>query len=174
VCVLQQQNYFQLFALPVTFFIDIEKLADAYRKLQRQFHPDRYVSASAQEQRIALQYATVINEAYQSLKSPLLRAQYLLELMGFVQKEHTMQADPDFLMQQMDWREQLESCSKDAARLAHLLEQVEQRHRDLQQQFADAYADENYSVAQHMVDKMHFVSKFEQELGDRLASLSEV
>lgn len=168
-----QQNYYELFGLPVGFFIDNDKLANAYLALQRQFHPDRFVNASAQEQRIALQYATTINEASQCLKSPLLRAQYLLELAGICQKEHTMQADQEFLMQQIDWREQLESNGSDVSRLDYLYQQTAQIYRDLQRQFADYYADKNYSAALHIVDKMHFVSKFEQEIFGRLASFSE-
>lgn len=168
-----QQNYFELFGLSLAYFIDNDKLTQAYLALQRRFHPDRYASSSAQEQRIALQYATTINEAYQCLKSPLLRAQYMLELAGIVQKDHTMQADSEFLMQQIEWREQLDSSGKDVTRLNYLLQQTGQIYRSLQQQFADYYADKNYSAAQHIVDKMHFVSKFEQELLGRLAVFSE-
>lgn len=168
-----QQNYFELFGLNQAFFIDADQLAAAYRALQRQFHPDRFANAPAADKRVALQYATQINEAYQCLRSPLLRAQYLLELAGLVQKDHTMQADPEFLFQQMEWREQLESSTRDVARLQNLLRQAEQVYRSLQQQFADAYVEQNYSAARHIVDKMHFISKFEQELHGRLGSFSE-
>lgn len=167
-----QQNYFQLLGVTPSYFLNMEQLAENYRNLQRRFHPDRYVSAPAQEKRIALQYATLINEAYQCLVSPVARAQYLLELAGCPQQEHTMQPDHVFLLQQMEWREQLEMAG-DSARLAYLQEQTGQVFRSLQQEFADAFADQNYSAAQHIVDKMHFVSKFEQEVQDRMGGLAE-
>ena len=164
-----QQNHFQLLGLPLVYFIDEGLLAENFRALQRKFHPDRYANASPQEKRIALQYATRINEAYQCLKSPLMRAEYLLELAGFMQRA-SMQPDPDFLMQQMEWRDQL-GLSADKSRLQYLLEQTAVEYRSLQQQFADAWADQNYSAARHIVDKMHFVSKFEQEIKGRLTGL---
>lgn len=167
-----QQNHFQLLGISPAYFIDMDKLAENYRNLQRQFHPDRYANAPAQEKRIALQYATLINEAYQCLKSPLARAQYLLELAGCPQQAHTMQPDHEFLLQQMEWREQLELAS-DEPRLQYLQQQTAQVLRSLQQQFADALADQNYSAARHIVDKMHFVSKFEQEVQGRLGGLAQ-
>ena len=69
-----------MFGLPVNYQVDLSLLADRYRSMQRKFHPDRYASKPAQEQRLAVQYAAVINQAYTELSSPLLRAQYLLSL----------------------------------------------------------------------------------------------
>ena len=49
------KNYFELFELPVQFEIDVADLNARYRKLQQQFHPDRYASGSDQEQRMAME-----------------------------------------------------------------------------------------------------------------------
>ena len=76
------QNHFELFGLPVAFDIDSQQLAERYRELQRTLHPDRYASASAQEQRLAVQYSGLVNEAYSTLNRPLSRALYLLGLAG--------------------------------------------------------------------------------------------
>ena len=54
----------------------------AYRDIQGQVHPDRFAHAGEAERRLSMQWATHANEAYQTLKNPLERAQYLLQLAG--------------------------------------------------------------------------------------------
>jgi molecular chaperone HscB len=101
-------SYFQLFGLPRSFGIDAPQLDSRYRELQRIVHPDRYVNAGDQERRMAMQQATRINEGYQTLKDPLRRGRYLLELDGYVfNDQHHTTRDPEFLMRQMELREAL-------------------------------------------------------------------
>ena len=168
---LLQKNFFELFGLSVSYSIDGDKLADLYRQLQRQFHPDRFASASDYEKRIALQYATYINEAYDSLKSPLPRAQYLMELAGFSQKDHTMQNDTVFLLQQMEWRDQLGSATscEQVDKLIYDTQAVESEYLQI---FDEAYQEKNYDDAQLNIDKLQFVSKFETELQMRKQSFA--
>jgi molecular chaperone HscB len=102
------RNFFELFDLPVSFEIDIPDLTERYRRLQNTVHPDRFANASDAQRRLALQQSARINEAFQTLKDPLLRARYLLELNGVDMRNDTDTAmDPGFLMQQMELREQL-------------------------------------------------------------------
>jgi molecular chaperone HscB len=103
-------SYFQLFGLPRSFEIDGARLDNRYRELQRIVHPDRFVNASDQERRLAMQQATRINEGYRTLKDPLKRGRYLLELNGFAfgEQQYTTR-DPEFLMRQMELREALGS-----------------------------------------------------------------
>ena len=102
------QNYFELFGLPNDFRIDLDELAMRYRDLQKVVHPDRYANASEQEQRMAMQGATLVNEAFATLKDPLKRAQYILQLKGRnAAGESLTTSDSGFLMQQMELREAL-------------------------------------------------------------------
>ena len=79
-----------------------------YRELQKVVHPDRYAASGGHSQRLSLQGATLVNEAYQTLKDPLTRAQYLLTLKEAVLDDHKHTLDdPAFLMQQMELREAL-------------------------------------------------------------------
>jgi molecular chaperone HscB len=102
------RNHFDLFGIPVGFVVDSAALAERYRDLQRVVHPDRYAAATDYERRISLQQATLVNEAFEILKDPLRRAQYLLGLYGVaidgVQESTT---DSVFLMQQLELREAL-------------------------------------------------------------------
>jgi len=103
------QNHFQIFGVPARFDVDILALEERYRELQREVHPDRFASASQAEQRVSMQLATRVNEAYQTLKSPLKRAGYILNLHGVDPEFETNTAMPmEFLADQMERRERLE------------------------------------------------------------------
>ncbi|NQY63222.1 MAG: co-chaperone HscB [Alteromonadaceae bacterium] len=102
-------NYFELFGLDTSFNLDTRNLSETYQKLQKAVHPDRFAHASSQEQLIAVQKSAMINDANQTLKKPLKRAEYLLEIRNTVMpNEQASFSDNSFLMRQMELREMLE------------------------------------------------------------------
>ncbi|WP_321902263.1 Fe-S protein assembly co-chaperone HscB [Paraburkholderia tropica] len=104
-------SHFVLFGLPEQFAIDADSLDHAYRTVQAQVHPDRFAAAGDAQRRVAMQWATRANEAYQTLRDPLKRAKYLLHLRGVdVGAEDNTAMEPAFLMQQMEWREAIEDA----------------------------------------------------------------
>jgi molecular chaperone HscB len=170
-------NYFEIFGLPVSYQVDLSLLADRYRSMQRKFHPDRYARKPAQEQRLAVQYAAVINQAHTELSSPLLRAQYLLSLQNMDgDGDVKITRDPQFLMQQIELREKLADLSEanDAfAILDEVAGQAESDYIGLQQVFDQQYSHSDFQGAEETVAKMQFFSKLlneteqlEQELDD--------
>ncbi|WP_397475284.1 Fe-S protein assembly co-chaperone HscB [Pusillimonas sp.] len=103
------EDYFELFGLPSQFALDNDALDATWRRLAARVHPDRYATAGAAERRVAMQWASTINDAYRTLKSPIERARYLCERAGCdLQTESNTNMDSSFLMRQMDWREQLD------------------------------------------------------------------
>src|ERR1700690_3198203 len=97
-----QHNHFELFGLPQRFHLDLTRLDEAYRGIQSQVHPDRFVNASATERRISMQSATQVNEAYRTLKDPLARARYLLSLQSAdVAREDNTAMPAEFRHKQM-------------------------------------------------------------------------
>src|SRR5690349_10108425 len=117
------RNHFDLLGVPVGFAVDASRLERGYRELQSRVHPDRFASGSEAERRVAMQWATRANEAYRTLRDPLERARYLLHLRGYDTGEESNTAmPPDFLMQQMEWRESVAEArgARDAARLRAL------------------------------------------------------
>ncbi|MDN3610873.1 co-chaperone HscB [Vibrio ostreicida] len=105
-------NYFELFGLPSQFQLDGSLLSSQFRELQKQFHPDKFASASERDRLLAVQKASQINDAYQVLKNPISRAEYILaeKEIDIRDEQQTMQ-DPVFLMAQMELREELEEIS---------------------------------------------------------------
>ncbi|MEW6313428.1 MAG: Fe-S protein assembly co-chaperone HscB [Pseudomonadota bacterium] len=166
-----QRSFFDLFSLPQIFRIDNAALARAYREAQAQVHPDRYVHAPEAERRAAMQWASHVNEAYQTLKQPLSRARYLLQLQN-VAIANTL--PPQFLMRQMEWREAVEQAEAayDAAELARLADAV---HRDLEQGYAELAHDlddeHNWTAAAQCVARLMFMDKLGAEIGDALETL---
>ena len=174
------KNYFELFGMPVGYVIDNAALDQRYRELQKVVHPDRFAAAGAQSQRISLQSATQVNEAYTALKDPLKRAHYLLGLMGVEGPGDTATLnDPAFLMQQMELREELAEVRSHAdphARLDELLHAIAGMIRthivQLAVQFEDASADSLQS-AFDTLQKMQFLEKLRTEAEALEAELEE-
>lgn len=168
------QNHFDLFALPAKFAVDMGALDAAYRDVQGQVHPDRFVNASDAEKRVAMQWATRANEAYQTLKNPQKRAQYLCELHGVDLKTESNTAMPAaFLMQQMEWREALGDAraSKDLEALEALDTEVGQDRKTRMAQIGAQLDAGDYEHAAQGVRALMFLEKFGEELHYALDAL---
>jgi len=163
-----QQDFFSLFNLPARFNIDSALLEQNYRALQSQVHPDKFAHRSETERRVAMQQSTFVNEAFQTLRKPIDRARYLLTLHGVETHEETNTAMPlDFLMQQMDWREALESAlaARDLSVIEDLENQLQTDNRALLQQLATALDVENdYQQGAGLVRKCRFLEKLAEEV----------
>jgi molecular chaperone HscB len=111
-----EDNDFELFGLPQRFEQNRSEVDRVWRKLQSEVHPDRFASQGAAAQRVAMQWAVRVNEAYARLKDPMARAAYLCELRGAaIQAEQNTVMPAPFLLQQMEWRERLDEASSPAA-----------------------------------------------------------
>jgi len=108
---------FALFDLPRRFTLDADDLAARRRAVQAEVHPDRFAAGGAAAQRAAMQWAVRVNEAYERLKDPLKRAAYLCDLGGVpIRAEDNTAMPPEFLMQQMAWREGLGGADDEGGR----------------------------------------------------------
>lgn len=163
-----RHNHFQLFGLAQSYQIDIAQLDQQYRALQAQVHPDKSAHLPDAEQRMAMQRATLVNEAYQTLRSPLRRARYLLSLYGVdTQEENNTVMPLDFLMVQMEWREAVVEAqqAKDAAALDKLEAQMKRETRELEAQLAVKIdAEQDYAAAAGAVRKLRFMEKLAEEI----------
>ncbi len=170
-----QQNFFQLLGLPETFRIDPARLATQYHTLQGQVHPDRFAHLPAAEQRVSMQWAARVNEAYQTLRSPVSRARYLLALHGVDTQEETNTSMPaDFLMAQMEWREAVEEAQqlRDEAALDRLESRAQREMHELEQQIAVKIDDlHDYPAAAGAVRKLKFMEKLAEEISSAYDSI---
>lgn len=165
-------NDFELFGLPRRFAQDRAALDGRWRALQAEVHPDRFASEGAAAQRVAVQYAVRVNEAYQRLKDPLKRAAYLCELAGQpVDAENNTAMPPAFLMQQMEWRESLDAAEGAEAVQALADEVGEARRKALAaiEHLLDAQQDP--AGAAQQVRGLMFVERFAADIDRRLEAL---
>ncbi len=167
-------NHFALFQMPVSFDVDIGQLDVAYRELQGRVHPDRFVSASDAEKRVAMQWATRANEAYQILKNPLKRAAYLCELQGVdlgIESNTAMPAG--FLMQQMEWREALDDArdAKDMDALETLDNELARHRRERLDQLGKLFNAGKHDEAGAQVRQLMFLERFGDDVSRAFEAL---
>jgi molecular chaperone HscB len=163
---------YTLFGLPQQFALDRADLDARRRDLQARVHPDRFASEGAAAQRVAMQWAVRVNEAWQRLKDPLSRGAYLCELRGVpINAERNTAMPAAFLMQQMAWRESLDEAKGQAA-VEALDAAVAADERALFGQLAtllDTAADTPAAAVQ--VRALMFVARFRQDIARRLDAL---
>lgn len=172
-----KQDFFALFGLPRRFELDEATLARAYHDLQGEVHPDRYAHLPDADKRRAMQWATRVNEGLQTLKKPLNRAIYLLQLAGIDPALETNTAmSSEFLMEQMQWREELEEARSagDADELHHLHERLRQQGRDMLAELRCAL-DERHDLhaAAEIVRRLMFIDKLQNQIDDALEALED-
>lgn len=164
------QTHFELFGLPQVYALERSQLDAAYRELQNTVHPDRFAAQPEAEQRVAMQWATQVNEAYQTLRHPVNRGVYLLKLQGIdaLDANNTRMA-PAFLMQQMEWREAIEDArtGKSMAALDALTDDLRAAHRRIENQLAELIdKTHDFTAASEAVRQLRFMDKLIAEVGD--------
>jgi molecular chaperone HscB len=162
------QNHFELFGLAPAFALEPEALEKSYRGIQARVHPDRFAHAGEAERRASLQWTTRVNEAYRALKDPVQRGKHILELHGVdVAFETNTQLPSDFLMQQLELREELEAATaaKEASRLDRLRAELRSQKQALETEIGEAIdARKDYSGAAELVRKLMFLDRLDGEI----------
>ncbi len=162
------QDYFQLFGLTASFELDVSRLESAFRALQAQVHPDKSAHLPDVEQRLAMQRSTLVNEAYQTLRSSIRRARYILSLHGVDTGEESNTSMPmDFLMEQMEKRETVAEAlqSRDLDALEQLESHMKKETRELEAQLAVKIdIEQDYTHAAGLVRKLRFMEKLAEEI----------
>lgn len=157
-------NHFELFGLPIQFPLDGSLLSSQFRELQRRFHPDNYATASERDRLLAVQKAAQINDAYQVLKQPISRAEYLLSLNGIELAHETRTVnDPLFLMEQMELREELEQISAEDT-LLDFDGKVSAMYREQLHKLEQELAGADWQAAADRIRKLKFIAKLTQEI----------
>ena len=163
---------FTLFGLPLRQALDRDALDARRRELQAQVHPDRFASEGAAAQRVAMQWAVRVNQAYQRLKDPLSRAAYLCELRGAaIDAERNTAMPSEFLVQQMQWREALDDAA-DGPAVQALRSQVQRDEAAVLAEVARLLDDDDdAAAAAGKVRALMFVARVRRDIDQRLDTL---
>jgi len=163
---------FALFDLPRRFALNSAELVARRRVVQGQVHPDRFAAGGAAAQRMAMQWAVRVNEAFERLKDPLKRATYLCELGGVpIRAEDNIAMPPEFLMQQMAWREGLDEAATPKA-VEAIATDIDAHRRAAYAELARSIDDAGeFEAAARQVRALMFVERFAADVEERLASM---
>ncbi|EDN65648.1 co-chaperone Hsc20 [Beggiatoa sp. PS] len=160
-------NHFEVFDLPISFDINSDTLTQRYRELQRTVHPDKYANAPDRERRLAMQKATQVNEAFQTLKNSLSRGLYLLQLQGIEANDPQNTAmDGEFLMAQMELREELAEIKQKSQPLEALnsfLSRIEIQQQNLTKKLSQQFSEQHYQTASDTVRQFQFFTKLHED-----------
>jgi molecular chaperone HscB len=162
------QNHFELFGLEPGYALEPERLERSYLEIQARIHPDRFAHAGDADRRASMQWTTRVNEAYRTLKDPVERARYLLELKGVDVAFETNTAMPaDFLGRQLELREALELAQgkKDTGALDCLRSELRSDAEELKRALGETIdAKRDYAAAAGLVRKLKFLDRLDAEI----------
>lgn len=166
-------NFFTLLQLPEAFVIDLETLHQNYQSIQKDIHPDRFATFDDEAKLESIKKTAQVNDAYQTLKSPIRRAEYLLQLKGINIHDEKYTAVPqDFLMQQMEWREELETHKLNKVALQKLAQDIQKNKNDMMNQLPSFFDDKNHlNDAIRVTRELNFIEKIEQHINDALIEI---
>jgi molecular chaperone HscB len=85
-------DYFAFFGLPHKLGLNVAALEKDFYQLSRRLHPDLNAGASSLEQEWSLEQSSLLNDAYRTLRDPIKRTQYLLQLEGVELEEQSKTA----------------------------------------------------------------------------------
>jgi molecular chaperone HscB len=155
-------SYFELLGLPETFPIDPALLERAYLERSREVHPDRFAQAPSGERLAAVQRTALLNDAYQTLRRPARRAEYLLARHGVTIGDNERIADHDFLMKILALREELAEAraAGRAEEVAGLERAMQQHHRELVAALAPAFAAGALERVKQTLIELRYVDRY--------------
>ena len=160
------QNYFQLFELEPSFVIDFDVLEKKYFKLQKKFHPDKYVNATDYEKRLSLQITSYVNEAYETLINDYLKSMYLLKIVGYeIDDQNNTISDPIFLMNQIELREESENIAskRNTDDIKRFALKIDNLKKECLSDFEKYYNKKKFDDASKKIKEMKFYISIEDD-----------
>jgi molecular chaperone HscB len=161
------QNFFTLFEMPLSSEVDTVLLEQKYKQLQAQLHPDRHVDKQGGSKLAAIQQASLLNDAYATLKAPLRRAEHLLYLKGIDTSSYAQaDLDKDFLLSQLKLREKLEDLQirKNPEALEAMHRQMEHELASKWSKFSARFDGGDFQAAYQTFRELQFLHKLIEEI----------
>jgi molecular chaperone HscB len=167
-----QLDHFARLGLAIGFDVEAAGLDRSYFERQRRLHPDRFVTRTARERALSQQQATAVNEAYETLKDPLRRADYLVHLKGagVLAEGCNLVADQDLLTESMELREALAEAET-ADEVDRLAQRAARDIRFCVEGLSAAFAADRVDAACRLVTRLKYLRKLAEECRLRRARL---
>lgn len=161
-------NAFECLGLKPHFDVDLKLLSDHYLERQRLVHPDKFISAFAEEKLYAQQHSSHINQCYQILKDNIRRAEALLEYnnQSLDTPENTVQ-DPVLLHESMEHREKLMEIESEE-QVSDFKKEIEELSRSVEQDLKTALGGKkDFAEAKRLVLRLKYLKKVQTEINEK-------
>lgn len=168
-----QADHFARLGLDFGFDLDMDLLDRRYFDRQRQLHPDRFATRTARERALSQRQATTINEAYETLKDPLRRADYLLHLGhdGATPEGCHLVNDMELLTEAMELREALAEADT-AAEVAALARRAAADIDRCIGELAEAFTGDDFDTAARLTTRLKYLRKLADDCRVRRLQLA--
>ncbi|MCX8019105.1 MAG: Fe-S protein assembly co-chaperone HscB [Chitinophagaceae bacterium] len=166
-------NYFELFGLPVQLKTDKKELSARYIRLSKQYHPDYFVHADAEQQSKALDMSAMLNQAYKILQNEDETIKYVLQLKGLLEEEEKYQLPPEFLMTMMELNETVSEAEEQEQKknISESLNRLEAEAYNRVKDIIENYIDNAVSEQELLrVKEYYFKKKYIQRLRQQLSN----
>ena len=150
-----KNNYFKIFSLPLDFAVDQERLDDKYYQLIAASHPDSKTNSKLKPEDV--------NEGYKILQNDYSRLKHLLELTpGFQENANVL--NPEFLMQFLQYQDELESGMLDADEITALKKKMVKEKSQIMQDVSDFRLVEKMDEASYEFAKLKFYVRIIEQI----------
>jgi len=173
-----RDDRFAVLGLPRKFEVDLGAAEAAYKDLSRRLHPDRFAKADPRARKAALARTVEINDAWRTVKDPIKRAEYLLDLAGFglagddrqgggeTAASKKMAAAPAFLVEILELREALGEAQQagDMVKVAFMAERMRGRAAEAMKTIAAALEGERFEEGARALVALRYYQRFLDEV----------
>lgn len=138
----EESDYFEIFSLPRRLTIDLADLEQRYYALSRRLHPDLCHDRPAAEQAVSLRMTALVNRAYRTLKDPVQRGLYWLQLHGESLGRDNERVSPVLAARVFEVQEQLEElrAARAAGKAAAAVHEMEAIRADVRGELQACHA----------------------------------
>lgn len=170
---LGQVDHFKRLDLEATFDLDGNDLDRRYFELQGKLHPDRFATKTSQERTLSMQQATSLNDAYETLKDSLKRADYLVHMMGqnVLPEGCQLISAPDLLEEAMELREAL-AMAETADDIDAIAARAAGDIDDCEIGLSKAFAGEDIEGACALTTRLKYLRKLTDEVRQQRAKMT--
>lgn len=165
------ENLFEILGMKLDFALDEKALEQAYFAAQRACHPDRFIGKPEADRLAAVSRSQLVNDAYETLKNPLTRAEHILEHRGLHALADDAVVPPALLMEMMELRERIADSAEDGAALAGVVSEIKAAAEANIKTLEHAFAAHDYAAATTETMRLNYLGKAMEEAHMRIYRL---
>lgn len=157
------QNLFEILGLKASFDVDLKALEQAYFTVQRVTHPDRFIGKPEADRVAAISKSQLVNDAYETLKDPLRRAEHLLELQNIHALADEQKVPTEILGEMMELRERIFDNGDNGAALMTIIGEIKALALENNNDLREAFIAADYAAATHETIRLQYLGKAMEE-----------